>query len=141
MINIEVTVYPDEVVFNLDQIPRKLRQALDVKYREIFAELSDGFLASTPGKYLDPQTIQTGVENIGNTVIGFIEIKDKPGVYSIFPSKARVLSFLAKSGDHVLTSRVLNHPYPKGTPMVRRYLAEKKPWILEQLRDAIVEAI
>jgi len=138
---IQITIYADEVLFRLDQLPRRIRSALREKYGEIFERVNEELFRGVPGQYLDPNFIETGVTEQGSLLIGWIESSDKSGVYSIFPSKANFLRFVAKSGDLVFTKRVLRHPYLKGAPIVERYLRESKPWILDMLEDAVVEAL
>jgi hypothetical protein len=138
---IEITVYADEVLFRLDQIPRRIRLALHEKFEQIFATLRAELFSKVPGKYLDPGFIQSGVEDQGSLVIGFVEAQAKPGVYSIFPSKARLLKFVTKEGQLVFARQVTRHPYLKGAPMVERLLRESKPWILAELDAAVVEAL
>lgn len=139
MIDIKITIRADEIQFRLDQIPKKLRAALHEKFVRIFETVSQELYRDAPGKFIDPRFIKTGVEDIGSLTIGFIEAENKPGVYSIFPSKGKVLRFISKSGEIVYTPRVLNHPYLKSAPVVARYLETKKPWIVEQLKSAAHE--
>lgn len=141
MISTKITVRGDEVLLRLDHLPKKIREQVAGKFESIFLRMAGEMTARPPGKFLDKSYIQTGVERLGSQVIGFIEVEDKPGVYSIYPSKAPILKFVAKSGDLVRTRRVLNHPYLKGAPVVERYLLEQKPWVLEEIEDAIAEAI
>lgn len=137
---ITVTVYADEILFRLDQLPKKIRGALETKYEEIFAELRERMFQNPPGKFVDPEYVQSGVEAQGSTLIGFIEAEDKPGTYPINPSKARALRFLTKDGTLIRTKHV-NHPFMKGTPIVERLLLESKPWILDQLEMGVEGAI
>jgi hypothetical protein len=137
---INITVYADEVLFGLDQLPRKIRESLGAKFQTIFADVRQELSQTVPGKYIDQRYIQSGVEQIGSLQIGFIEAEDKPGFYVILPTKARALRFIAKSGDLVMTKRVL-HPYLKGAPIVAQYLETKKPWIFDQLESAVIEAL
>jgi hypothetical protein len=137
---ITVKVYADEVIFRLDQIPRKLREALRGKFEVIFSEFRQQTFSKTPGRFLDPEFIKTGVEDIGQTVVGFIEAEDKSGTYPIYPVKANLLRFLAKDGNLVYTKYVA-HPFLKGAPIIERTILESKPRIEEQLRDAVIEAL
>lgn len=140
--NIDVTIRGEEVLLRLDQLPRKIREEIRDKFTSsIFPRMTREILSGTPGKFIDPRYIQTGVEQIGSLVIGFLEVEDKPGVYAIYPDKARILRFVGKSGEIVRTRRVLNHPYLKGAPVVERYLLENKPWLVEEVQEAVVEAI
>jgi hypothetical protein len=111
------------------------------KFEGIFSTVKTEIFEGIPGKYLDQRFIQSGIEQIGSLQIGFIEATDKPGFYSFGPKTKKALAFEAKSGDWVVTKRVINHPYLKGAPIVARYLEEKKPWILDQLEDAVIEAL
>lgn len=140
MISINVTVHADEVLFRLDQIPVKLRAALREKFDQIFSEVREQVFSKTPGQYLDPEYIKTGVEVLGSTLIGFIEVGAKPGTYSIIPNKARALRFLAKDGM-VVRTKFVNHPFLKGAPIVEKRLRELKPWIEDQLTSATYESL
>lgn len=139
---ITVTVYADEVIVRLDQFPRRLREAIRSKLETmIFPKIRQDIFVGKPGQFLDPKTVKTSVEDIGSaggTVIGVFEAEDKPGVYTILPTKAKnLLYFIAKSGDLVVTKAVYRHPFLKTTPVVERVLAESKPWVIEQLEDAV----
>lgn len=137
---IEITVYSDEVLFRLDQLPKKIRENLRLKFEVIFDEIKSDIFQGIPGKFLDPKYIESGITEIGSTVIGFMETTDKPGFYSIVPTKAKALRFVSKSGDLVHTRHV-NHPFLKGAPIVARYLLAAKPWILQGLEDAARDAL
>ena len=137
---ITVKVYADEVLFRLDQIPKRLRAALQSKFESVFAEVTRQTFEGLPGKYLDPTTVQSGISQQGSLTIGFIESQDKPGLYLIYPTKARALRFIAKDGDLVYTKRVL-HPFLKSSTTVERSIAALKPWIEDQLEDALIEAL
>lgn len=141
MINVTVQVSTGEVLLRLDQLPRRVRRALTDKMNDIIRLAKTDMLSGPPGKFIDSTYVKSGVETIGSLLIGFIEVEDKPGVYQIYPSKARILKFIAKSGDLVKTRRVLRHPFPKGAPVVERYLTENKPWIIDQVEDAVIEAL
>lgn len=141
MISVKISVSGDEVLFRLDQLPKRIREEVGAKFQSIFLRMAGEITESPPGKYIDPMYIQSGVEQIGSQMIGFIEVQDKPGVYAIYPSKAKILRFVARSGDIVRTRRVLEHPFLKGVPIVERYLRENKPWVLEEIQDAVTEAI
>lgn len=139
---LRVETHSDEITASLSKKTRKLRDVLDTKMQEVVDQVVDKLLTGLPGKYLDPSTIHHGVTGVGSmTIVGFIESDDKGGVYAIFPVKARVLRFIAKSGDLVFTKQVLNHPYLKSSKFTERKLTELKPWIEDQLYDAIIEAL
>lgn len=140
MISINVTVNADEVLFRLDQIPKKLRAALHSKFEAIFDQFRQETFSKVPGRYLDPNYIKSGVTDQGSLVIGYIESDDKSGFYTILPSKARALRFLSKGGELVYSRRVL-HPYLKGSPIVAREILAAKPWIEDQITDALYEAL
>jgi hypothetical protein len=136
---IDVRIVGDEVLLRLDQLPRKIRREIANKFRqEIFPRIEREITAKPPGKYIDPNYIQSGVEQLGSTLIGFVEIEDKPGVYSILPHG----NYLLRNKPQQFVAReVHKHPYLKGAPVVARYLAEQKPWIAEDINDAVIEAI
>lgn len=138
---ITVTVYADEVIVRLDQFPRKLREAIRSKLETmIFPKIRQDIFVGKPGQFLDPKTVKTSVEDIGSaggTVIGVFEAEDKRGVYGFGPKEKPYLKFIAKDGEIVRTKHVYNHPFPKTAPVVERVLAESKPWVIEQLEDAV----
>lgn len=137
---ISIRIIAEEAILHLDRIPTALRKALRKKYEDIFDQLRIGMKDRVPLKFLDPKMIQSGTEEQGSMIIGFLEAEDKPGVYSIFPSKAKVLRFVAKSGEIVFAPKVLNHPFPKAAGHLNLYLEESKPWILDQLNDVVKDA-
>jgi hypothetical protein len=141
MININLTPYADELVLRVDNLPRKIQAAIREKFRYIFTEVEQELFSKTPGKFLDRQYIESGITEIGGTIIGYIEATDKPGVYSIIPTKAKVLRFVTKSGELIRTRRVYNHPFLKASPLVARLMEESKPWIVDQLEDAVIEGL
>jgi hypothetical protein len=137
---ITVKIIAEEAIFHLDKLPASIRNALKKKYEDIFDQLRAGMKDQIPLKFLDPKLVTSGVEEIGSSVIGFIEAEDKPGVYAIFPTKAKVLRFLSKSGEIVFAPKVLNHPFPKAAQHLNQYLLDSKPWIVEQLTNAVKDA-
>lgn len=141
MITVNVQVNADELILRLDGFPLRLRAALHQKFEKIFDEVRTDFLKKTPGKYLDPRHIQFGIADQGSLVIGFIETEDKPGFYAIFPSKGRVLRFISKSGQVVFTRSVMRHPFLKGTRLIEEHLRAMKPWVIDQMEDALIEAL
>ncbi len=137
---ITITVYADEVLLRLDQIPRRLRAALRAKFEAIFDEFRVQTFSKSPGRFLDPNYIKSGVTEQGSLVVGFIESDDKGGFYEILPVKARALRFFAKSGELVYTRHV-RHPFLRGAPIVAREILLAKPWIEDQVREAVAEGI
>ena len=137
MISVKV-VGVEELTFRLDQIPRKLREILKTKFENIFMELTTQFFEGVPGKFLDPKQIETGVSEQGSLLIGYLQYTDKDGVYSILPKKS---PFLYNIDTKFFAYEVHAHPFPKGVPMIERLLRESKPWIEEQLHDALYEAL
>lgn len=138
---ITITAYPEEVILLLNQLPKKIQTALRAKYAQIFNTLTEDLFANVPGKFLDPSMVQSGVQDLGSAVVGFIEIQDKPGVYTILPNKAKLLRFLTKDGERVWARQVLRHPYIKGAPIAERLIQEKLAWIESELEDAMIEAL
>lgn len=138
---IEIRVQADEILFRLDQIPKRIRAALSGKYQDIIGEIRQQIQNTVPGKYLDPALLTSGTEIQGSLLIGYVEYTEKGGVYTIYPSKARVLRFLTKGGELVFAKRVLLHPYPKGGETIQSQLQKLKPWIFDQLEDAVIEAL
>jgi hypothetical protein len=135
---IEIRVDADGVIFLLDQIPKRVQEALHRKFQNIFAQLGGLFLEGVPGKFLDPESIKSDVSDVGSGVVGYIEHSDKKGVYAIYPSK---YPFLYNKETKFFAYKVLSHPYLKGTPMIRRILHESKPWIVSEVEAAVREAL
>jgi len=136
---IEIRIYDEEVVLRLDQFPKKIREAIRAKFTtDIFPGFKQRLSSRPPGKFLDPQTLETGVVDQGQLVIGYIESTDKTGTYPIYPVKARLLRFVAKSGDLVFTKRVA-HPFLKGSLLVQSEFVRDEEWIIKQLEEAVEE--
>lgn len=134
---IEFHVDVSDIVSRINRTPDRVREALENKMQTVLGTMKANVLSTKPGKYLDPSTIPFGVETTRDAVIGFIESHNKGGVYTILPIKARALRFVAKSGDLVFRKAVYQHPYPKGAKPLINALVELKPWIEEQLREAV----
>jgi hypothetical protein len=128
----------DEVVFRFDQIPKQLRDILKAKFENIFSELTSQFFEGTPGKFLDPKQVQSGISELGSQLVGYIEYSEKSGVYAIYPSKS---PFLYNRETGFFAYQVLRHPFPKGVPMIERLLRDTKPWIEDQLEDMMIEGL
>lgn|SRR5215471_8060773 len=137
---ITVTVSADEVIAVLNSKRRRLRDAVDSKMQDIIDMTTDMLFQGKPGMYLDKSTITHGVTRSGNTTIGFVESTDKGGGYHIYPVNAKSLRFIAKSGDLVFTKHVFR-PYLKGSKFIEEHLIELKPWIEDQLEDAVIDAL
>lgn len=141
MVEINITAYADELLLRLDNLPKAIQSELREKFKYIFSRVEEELFSKTPGQYLDKAYIRSGITDIGSSVIGFIEADDKPGVYSILPSKGKLLRFVSASGDKVYARAVLRHPYLRATPLVARLMEESKPWVIEALEDAVEEAL
>lgn len=139
---IEVRVYGSEVVVALSNLPQKIRTAVREKLGVVVDEVKARALVGKLGTFIQPSTIETEVSGIGATIIGSLEATDKVGVYTILPSKARVLAFVVKSGEYVRTPHVFNHPYPKSSLVVERALAELDPArIADEIEDVVIETL
>jgi hypothetical protein len=138
---INVKIIDSEIVSHLEGLPKKLQKVLYVKMQNIIDQIYNTALKTMPGPFLDPSYISHGVEELGSNVIGFIEGQDKLGVYGFVAQKAKALSFVAKSGDFVITKAVYNHPFLKSTPHLQRIINESKSWISDSIEDAIIEAL
>ena len=135
-----ITIQDQEVLVTLQKVTQKVLVAVASKLDSALVQVREDIFRSSAGKYLDPGTILAGVDQIGSAVIGFIEATDKPGLYLIVPSKARALRFISRSGELVHTRRVL-HPFMKSTPTLAQRMAGLKPWLEDQLYDALIEAL
>lgn len=127
----------DEVVFRLDQLPKRLRAVLRTKFENIFSELTSQFF-EYEGRFLDRKQVQTGITEIGSTLIGYIEYTDKVGFYAIYPVNKPLLINLKQQ---FFAKEVHLHPYPKGSPTIERILLASKPWIEDQLENTYIEAL
>lgn len=139
MVEINITAYADELLLRLDNLPKRIREELREKFKFIFLRVELELFNKTPGQFLDKSYIQSGVTDIGSSVIGYIEATDKPGVYPIPMSKGKLIQLA--SGEKVWARQVLNHPYLKASPLVARAIEQSKPWIIEALEDAVEEAL
>jgi hypothetical protein len=137
---VQVNVRDDEVILALQRLPRKVQTAVMDKLETIMSGIREDIFQGLPGKYLDPTTIRSGVLKQGSSIIGYIESTDKSGHYEIVPVKAKMLRFIAKDGEKVVTQHVW-HPYLKGSPLIASKMAELKPWIEDQIQDALIAAL
>jgi len=137
-----VNVVDTEALVQLRKLPRKIQTALMSKLDTMMSDVREGMFHGLPGKYLDPQTIQSGVVKQGAlTIIGFIESTDKTGHYFIEPTKTKLLKFLGERDGTLVYTKHVWHPYLKGSPYLARRMAELKPWIEDQLENALIEAL
>lgn len=136
---ISINVYgAEEITLRLDLLPRRLRDTLRAKFENIFSELTTQFFEGVPGKFLDPKQVQTGITEIGSSLVGYIEYSDKEGVYAIYPVNKPMLMNLKQQ---FFAREVHHHPFPKGIPMIERLLTEAKPWIEGQLMNTYIEVL
>lgn len=141
-IRIDVSVEGEEAILKLGSLPKRLRKALVDKMYGAMSTAKDQMLEGVPGKYLDKDYIDAFVEQQGDVLIGTLRAEDKPGFYKIPPGDKRTfMRFIAKSGDLVRTTKVWEHPYPKGGPAIERYFLEHKPWLIEQIEDAVFDVV
>lgn len=141
MISINITVHADEVLFRLDQIPKKLREALRKKFEQIFVDLEEKLFIGTPNRYLDQKRLKTGVSDVGSAVVGFLEYEERQDKYPITPKTAAFLQFRGAKDNRWVRTHLVEHPYPKGAPAIAQLLRESKPWIFGELEDAVEEAL
>ena len=137
---IEIRIYDEEVILRLDQFPRKIREAMREKFSSaIFPQIREDITSRPPGKFLDLKNLETGVEDQGQSVIGFISYEDKPGTYPIIATKSALLHFFwNKIGRWIVTKEVA-HPFLKGTKIVAEELTSKHNWIIDELTTAVTE--
>jgi hypothetical protein len=140
-IRIDVSVRGEEAILRLDSLPRRLREQLAQKMGSVLGTVRTDMLQGLSGKYLDPKYISVEVTATKDLLIGTLDAEQKPGFYTIVPTKANVLRFIAKSGDIVFTKRVSRHPFLSGAPVIERYFAENKPWLIEQIEDAVFDVV
>jgi len=141
---LDVKFNADEVIAMINSKRRKLVTAVESKMGEVMERVADTFLegkTSKVGMYIDPRTIDWGVQKLGvKSILGYVESRDKGGTYVITPVEAKMLVFFAKSGDLVRT-KLVNRPYLKGSKFLPEHFLEMKPWIEDQLEDAVIDAL
>ena len=161
MIGLNVRFSGDEVLVRLDGFPRRLRDVLDLKFRELVDELRLKVMENLSGKVLNTKSgallgaVRSGVEQLGSQLIGFVEIDPAnttvkeyalvheyggKGSYEIVPVSKRMLRFIGKSGDVVFASYVL-HPPAAERSYLRSAFIEMQPLITSGLEDALFDAI
>lgn len=133
--NIDVRVIGEEVLLRLDQLPQAVRRRIVAKMGAIFAKMEEDILSHTPGRFFDKTFLLSGVATQGDTLIGYLEANDKPGLYSILPTKH---AFLINRPKNFFAREVHRHPYLKPEALhIETYLRDSKPWILEQITEAV----
>lgn len=119
-----------EVLRRLDEFPVELRAAIVEK----MTETVEAIYAKVHGR-LPSFNIDHGVEVQGNLVIGWFEPADTKAqarefggksYYWIYPSKAKLLQFIGKSGDLVYAKNVF-HPPSREFRDIRDALDEEMP--------------
>lgn len=141
MISIRVDVQAEEVLVRLDTLPRRLRGLIITKLTGVLDRAREEMLHDMPGRYLDPAYIQVDVGTAGSMLVGTLEATQKQGRYLITPKHARFLRFYwEKVGAHVAFPRV-NRQYMNPAPIVERFFREKKPWLIDQVEDAVFDAV
>lgn len=127
---ISVKVFPEELTFLLENIPREIATALTAKMESLIEELRLGAFTGIPGKYLAKEQMDSGVSTQGSLVIGYLEYTDKEGVYPILPVNGKVLYSKERN---FFAHAVFRHPYPRGANWIETYLEMKKPWVEAEL--------
>jgi|SRR5215469_5915626 len=135
---ISVRVFPEEVTLLLNQVPKEIANALRAKMGDLIEQLRVETFAGGGGKFLSRDQMDSGVETQGSLVIGYLSYTDKDGVYPISPKR---YAFLFSKERHFFARQVYAHPYPKGSNWVASLLANKKPWLEEQLSQAAEDAL
>jgi len=133
--SIDVRVIGEEVLLRLDQLPQAVRRRIVAKMGAIFAKMEEDILSRTPGRFFDKAFLLSGVTSQGDTLIGYLEANDKPGLYSIFPVNK---TYLINRPKNFFAREVHRHPYLKPEALhIETYLRESKPWILDQISEAV----
>lgn len=139
---IQITVH-GELLFRLDQIPKKLRSALSSKFRALLEEVFIKAAAQFSDSMKDE--ISRGVEEQGSLLIGYVEPTSAKagavesggkGYYEIFPVKARLLRFMGREGKLVFTPRVF-HPPMRGKHYIRDTILANRARIESELADEL----
>ena len=134
----------DEILLKMEQVPQRIRNALKVKLNQEVEILRQKFAESLPGKYVDPERVISGVDEVTPSLIaGYIEVGEKGGKYTILPTKANLLRFLGKDGSLVFTKMVL-HPYISAgvvAPHLESLISRELPEIESNLEDVVIEEL
>jgi hypothetical protein len=130
-----------EVIANLDQLPRKLQLALVEKMNLVIGEAHTKLAGALPSFKID-----YGVEELGNTVIGYLEPAEPKAIarefggksyYWIVPTKANLLRFIGtKDGALVHTPSVFHPPSREF-----RDIRNEAELAAEKLRDLIATGL
>jgi len=94
-----------------------------------------------PGKYLDPSYVRSGVAETGGFLIGYLEADQKPGTYPIKAVNYKTLRFYWEKVGQVVHPKSVNHPFLSGSLVIERYFRERKPWLIEQIEDAVFDVV
>ncbi len=142
-IRIDVSVRGEEAILRLDSLPRRLREQLTQKMRAALGTARTDMLDEVPGKYLAKELVTVEVQSVGDLLIATLEGKQKPGFIrpAYGPKTAGAMAFFAKSGDWVVTKRIYQHPYPDPKWSIEKYFRENKPWLIEQIEDAVFDVV
>jgi hypothetical protein len=161
MLGINVKIVDQEVLVNLESIPKKIHAAIEAKLDEQVALLREKVVENLSGKVLNSKSgalieaLVSGVEKIGSGLIGFVAVESTDqkvqayamaheyggkGSYEIVPVNKRVLRFVGKNGDIIFVPYVYHPPMPERS-YLRSALAEMAPEIEAALRDAIRDAL
>jgi hypothetical protein len=122
---------------HLRKLPGRLRREIRAKVRAILETIQAQADRVKPGMYIDKSFINAGVEQYGNDIVGFIEVRNKSGYYSFGVKNARVMFFVSSEGKPIYTTFVYKHPYFKYSSYYQALIDQQKPWIEAQLASVI----
>lgn len=144
MIEVQITNF-GEIIADLTGLPEKIqlavRQHMETAIRDLWAKIVAHPAVAALEAKTGWNTLEHGVDQIGSATIGYVSPNDKGGGwYDIYPSKAKFLRFVTKSGTRVFTKHVFHPPFP-----MERYTQpefdEALPFIEAGINAAIKEAL
>lgn len=132
-----IRVQGDEILVSLEDLPQRIQRAVKEKLgQEVMPQLRQKVFEGRPGKYFDQSLIETGAEQLGSLVIGYLESTPKEGKYPITPQKARLLRFIGEKDGMVVRTKLVLHQY-FSKEVVDHYLR----LVMEQHREEIESAV
>ncbi len=139
-----------ELLARLDQIPKKMRSAVEEKFRTVLEEAySKAILQFSGGKYSATTEVEHGVEVQGSLLIGYMEpLTAKAGVqeyggkgfYVIEAVNAKTLRFFWDKVGAVVFPKSVLHPPLAGKHYIRSALMEAIPILETEIQIAIDES-
>lgn len=161
MISLSVKIVDQELLVNLETLPRRLHEAVKSKLESEIALLRTKVEENLSGKVLNSKTgallssLVSGVEQLGSLLIGFVAVESSDpkveayamaheyggkGYYEIVPVHKAILRFETKGGNIVFAPYVY-HPPAAERSYLRSALHEMQSEIEAGLSQAIQDAM